>query len=168
MDLGSTVLAELSYAVPLILALGVAVLVAWWTRSRSASLPPLAASPARDFSIGTADRIVYTSLADGRLLPTIDFLGRRLAQTVEAKLHVPIDRMRTLEAKTLVLESSLSLPAVLDDLLRAYRVAARAEAPGGLNARWPWLHRRRAARARDDFVHVVHEVSTALRSLEAR
>lgn len=168
MDLGSTVLAELSYAVPLLIAIGTALAIAWWTRSRVAPLPSLTASASPDFSIGAIDRTVYTSLASGRFLPTIDLLGRRLAQTVERKLHVPIDRMRSLPASALALPSSLSLPAVLDDLLRAYRVAARAEAPAGLNARWAWLRRQREARARDAFTHVVSEVSVALAHLEGR
>ena len=167
MDASSTFLAELSYAIPLLIAIVLILLVAYWSRARSAALPSMNASRPPGYSVASVDKTAYLSLEEGRFLPTIDLLGRRLARSVEGRYHVRLEEARSLASVELELPSSLTLAGVLDDLLKAYRAAEAAETASWLNGHWPWLLRRRRARASTRFATVLREVSTALGTLEA-
>jgi len=167
MDPGSTLLVELTYTVPLFLVAGTLILLAWWSRSRAAPLPARTPSPPRGYGIDPADKIAYSSLAEGRYLPAIDLLGRRLALVVERRYHVHLDRTHGFYPEAIRLPPPLKLGDVLDHLLSAYRAAARAETTSWLNEQWTWLRRRRQQRAADEFTYVLAEVAAALPALEA-
>jgi len=167
MDATSTFLVELSYTVPLVVIGALAVLLAWWTRRRSAPLPAMVPTPPWGDAIGPPDRIAYASLVEGRFLPSVDLLGRRLARIVEERYHVPIDAHTNLYPEAIRLPPPLTLGGLLDHLLRAYRAAVRAEAPTWGNQWLPWLHRFRQRRAESEFTAVVREVAIAFPALEA-
>ncbi len=160
-------LAELSYAIPLVVAIVLALLVAWWSRARTGKLPSMVPAPPPGHAVSSPDKSVYLSLSDGRFLLTIDLLGRRLARAVEGRYHVKLEEARALASLEVELPEPLTLSGVLDDLLGAYRTAAVAERPSWLNARWAWLRRRRHLRAASRFSIVLDEVKAALAALEA-
>lgn len=159
-------LVELSYAIPFVLAVVLALVVTVWSRARTAKLPGTVPLPPPGQSIASPDKSVYLSLADGRLLLTLDLLGRRLARAVEGRYHVRLEEARDLASIEIQLPEPLTLAGVLDDLLRAYRTALAAERPSWLNARWPWLARRRHRRAARRFATVLEEVKVALGAIE--
>jgi hypothetical protein len=167
MDAGATFLVELSYTAPLCLVAGVAVVLAWWTRSRSAPLPPMVPNPPRGYAVGPPDRIAYASLVEGRFLPSVDLLGRRLARVVEERYHVQIDQRAGHYPDSIQLPEPLTITGLLDHLLSAYRAAERAESPTWINLGWPWLRRFRQRRAASEFTAVLREAQIAFPALEA-
>ncbi len=163
-------LAELSYAVPLVIVAVATVAVAWWTQSRTRSLPRASASPRWATGLEPPEAGAYDALAQGRYIPTLNLLGRRLAIVLKERFDLDIGHRRALDVGelTVPLPESLTIPRLVDDLLAAYRAAARAETPTWTNLQIPWLRHRREERARQEFSAIVEELALAFPILEAR
>ncbi len=162
--------AELSYAVPLVLIAAATVGVAWWTQSRTRALPRATPMPRPWTGLEPPEAGALVALGQERYLPTLNLLGRRLAVVLKERLGLDIAERRGLAVGelTVPLPGTLTLPQLVDDLLAAYRAAARAETPTWWNEQVPWLHRRRVARAREEFAAIVGELAQALPALEGR
>jgi hypothetical protein len=172
LNLGSGVIAlftDPTYGIPLVVALGLAVAVGWWSRARTAALPSMTPGSAPEIWRMQLDALAYFNLQEGRYLAAVDGLGRRLGVVVRDRFHVQIAHPSELDASSVdeLLPHPLTLRGLVQDLRRAYNSAAWAEEPGWLTARWPWLKRRQERRARKDFTLLTTRISAALSALEA-
>lgn len=161
---------ELSYAVPLVLVAATMVGVAYWTHARTRTLPKASATPRPSSGLEPPEAGAYLALTQGRYVPALNLLGRRLAIDLKEKFGLDIGERRGLDVGelTVPLPESLTIPQLVDDLLVAWRAAARAETPTWTNQQLPWILHRRQARAQEEFAAIVAELALAFPILEGR
>jgi hypothetical protein len=157
-----------TYGIPLLIAVGLTVSVAWWSRLRTAEIPPMSPTHAPEFWRIQLDSRAYFTLQRGQYLVAVDGLGRRLATVVREKFHLQIGNRSELDSPQVdrLLPRPLTLRALVEDLTKAYFSAFWAEDPGWVARRWEWWHRRQQRRAARDFARVTGELDLAFAVLE--
>ena len=165
----AALLSDPSYAIPLVLALVAAVGLGGWGWMRRSSPDVSVWRPTRGRAGLRPEAAAAVGLREGRYLPTIDLLGRRLGAALSERYHVRIDRpaeLRALRYRS-PLPPGMTVAGVVHALVRAYRSAYVAEfAPR--DATGPsWFQRRREARAGRDFARAVGALTITLKLLEA-
>ncbi len=159
----------LTYDLPLALVLGTATVLAAWASRRTSPPPPSTARPPTWSWSERPETVAYLGLLQGRNFYAVYGLWLRLAQVARENYGVRIDRRGELEDPKLArrLPPSLSMRHVVRDLVRAYYSSFRAEEPGWLSKRWPWLLGRQRRAASRDFAKVASTLAKVLPALEA-
>jgi hypothetical protein len=162
------VLTDPTYGLPLVVAGAAAMAVTAWVLQRRFLPPPLTPYATRRAWMQRPDTAAYVGASQGRYLPTVELLGRRLAQVLYDRYQLRIDDPRGLrrhpELPSLPTVGTVS--ALVDELFRAFRAADLAE---GLNLgnSWAWLRHHRQLQAARAVARVAADVQAALPLLEA-
>jgi hypothetical protein len=162
------VLSDPTYGLPLVVSVAAASVVTWWALRRRFLPPELTPYPTRRAWMDRPDTVAFLAGERGEYLPAVELLGRRLGQVVFERYHLRLDDRRGLYRAEGVpdLPEVGTLGRLVDDLVRAFRSADRAESHN-LGNGWHWLRRHRRAVAARDFERVTAEVVAALPLLEA-
>jgi len=161
-------LTDPTFGIPFLLVGVITAGLAWWVLIRTAPLPDLGPTPPPEYWRIQPDSRAFVTLQRGQYLVAVDGLGRRLGTVVRERFHVRIAQKPELDSPAVdrLLPSPLTLRSLVRDLSRAYYSAFRAEQPGWVAQRWPWLQRRNTRRASRDFRRITDLLSLALPALE--
>ncbi len=157
---------EPTYDLPLFVATGLLIGLLFWTFRHVA--PATRASATQRWGVIRLETRAYEGLTRGEFLPAIDLLGQRLARALRSRHGIRIDRRREVHerGRDIPLPAPLTVPDVVEGLVRAYRSAYLAELGTPMVVRWSWWERRLRRRAARDFTRAVAALEVAFPVLE--